>query len=196
MTVSRASFSRLAAAFLLVLGLAASGRADPAADTYTATEIVSAGHQFFGNISGGLATLVERTVARYGLPNGYIIGEEGSGALVGGLRYGNGVLHTKLDRPKPIYWQGPSVGWDFGGDGNRTMMLVYDLPSSLAIYRRFAGVNGSAYLVGGFGMTVLANTQVPEQTVYVVPIRSGVGARLGINVGYLKFTPARTWNPF
>jgi hypothetical protein len=196
MTVSRTSFSRLAAALLLVLGFAASGRANPAADTYTVTEIVSAGHQFFGNISGGLATLVERTVARYGLPNGYIIGEEGSGALIGGLRYGDGVLYTKLDRPKPIYWQGPSVGWDFGGDGNRTMMLVYDLPSSLAIYRRFAGVNGSAYLVGGLGMTVLANTEVPERTVYVVPIRSGIGARLGINVGYLKFTPAPTWNPF
>jgi hypothetical protein len=196
MTVSRTSFSRLAAALLLVLGFAAPGRANPAADTYTVTEIVSAGHQFFGNISGGLATLVERTVARYGLPNGYIIGEEGSGALIGGLRYGDGVLYTKLDRPKPIYWQGPSVGWDFGGDGNRTMMLVYDLPSSLAIYRRFAGVNGSAYLVGGLGMTVLANTEVPERTVYVVPIRSGIGARLGINVGYLKFTPAPTWNPF
>jgi hypothetical protein len=197
MTVSRTSFSRLAASLLLLIGLAASGRANPAADdTYTVTEIVSAGHQFFGNISGGLATLVERTVASYGLPNGYIIGEEGSGALVGGLRYGDGVLYTKLDRPKPIYWQGPSVGWDFGGDGNRTMMLVYDLPSSLAIYRRFAGVNGSAYLVGGLGMTVLANTEVPERTVYVVPIRSGVGARLGINVGYLKFTPVPTWNPF
>src|SRR5687768_9810744 len=196
MTVSRTSFSRLAVALLLVLGFAASGRANPPADTYTVTEIVSAGHQFFGNISGGLATLVERAVARYGLPNGYIVGEEGSGALIGGLRYGDGVLYTKLDRAKPVYWQGPSAGWDFGGDGNRTMMLVYDLPSSLAIYRRFAGVNGSAYLVGGFGMTVLANTEVPERTVYVVPIRSGVGARLGINVGYLKFTPVRTWNPF
>jgi hypothetical protein len=195
MTVSRASLW-LAGALFLALGLTPAAKATPAADTYTAAEIVSAGHQFFGNISGGLATLVERAVARYGLPNGYIVGEEGSGALIGGLRYGDGVLYTKLDRAKPVYWQGPSVGWDFGGDGNRTMMLVYDLPSSLAIYRRFAGVNGSAYLVGGFGMTVLANTEVPERTVYVVPIRSGVGARLGINVGYLKFTPVRTWNPF
>jgi hypothetical protein len=196
MTVSRTSFSRLAAALLLVLGFAASGRANPPADTYTVTEIVSAGHQFFGNISGGLATLVERTAARYGLPNGYIVGEEGSGALIGGLRYGEGVLYTKLDRPKPIYWQGPSVGWDFGGDGDRTMMLVYDLPSSLAIYRRYGGVNGSAYLVGGFSMTVLANAEIPERTVYVVPIRSGVGARLGINVGYIKFTQQPTLNPF
>jgi hypothetical protein len=76
------------------------------------------------------------------------------------------------------------------------MMLVYDLPSALAIYRRFVGVNGSAYLVGGFGMTVLANSEIPEQTVFVVPIRSGVGARLGLNVGYLKFTQTPTWNPF
>ena len=98
------------------------------------------------------------------------------------------MLYTKIEGQRQVYWQGPSVGFDFGGDGARTMMLVYDLPSSLAIYRRYVGVNGSAYLVGGLGMTVLANTEMPDRTVYVVPIRSGVGARLGINVGYLKFT--------
>ena len=106
------------------------------------------------------------------------------------------MLYTKIEGQRQVYWQGPSVGWDFGGDGNRTMMLVYDLPNSLAIYRRYGGVNGSAYLVGGLGMTVLANTEIPDRTVYVVPIRSGVGARLGVNVGYLKFTPKPTWNPF
>lgn len=196
MTFPSTCFARLAAAFIATFALSVPTKAAPTEATYTAAEIASAGHQFFGSVSGGLATMVERAVSRYGLPNGYIIGEEGSGALVGGLRYGDGILHTKLDAAKPVYWQGPSVGWDFGGDGNRTMMLVYDLPSSLAIYRRYAGVNGSAYLVGGLGMTVLANTEIPERTVYVVPIRSGVGARLGINVGYLKFTPQRTWNPF
>ncbi len=196
MTFSRALLARLAAALVAALALIAPAKAAPAQDTYTVAEIVSTRHQFFGQISGGLATMVERVVSRYGLPNGYIIGEEGSGALVGGLRYGGGRLYTKVDAAKPVYWQGPSIGWDFGGDGDRTMMLVYDLPSSLAIYRRYAGVNGSAYLVGGFGMTVLANSEIPERTVYVVPIRSGVGARLGINVGYLKFTPSRTWNPF
>ena len=132
---------------------------------------------------------MEKAVSHYGLPNGYIIGQEGSGAIIGGLRYGDGVLYTKTEGQPQVYWQGPSIGWDFGGDGNRTMMLVYDLPNSLAIYRRYAGVNGSAYLVGGLGMTVLANTETPERTVYVVPIRSGVGVRLGMNVGYLKFTP-------
>jgi hypothetical protein len=101
-----------------------------------------------------------------------------------------------MEGSRQVYWQGPSVGFDFGGDGARTMMLVYDLPNSLAIYRRYLGVNGSAYLVGGFGMTVLANDSIPERTVFVVPIRSGLGARLGLNLGYIKFTPAPTWNPF
>jgi hypothetical protein len=196
MTLSRTFFRRIGIVLAAALSFATPSTAAPTQETYTVAEIVSTGHQFFGQISGGLATMVEKIVSSYGLPNGYIIGEEGSGAFVGGLRYGDGVLYTKLDAPKPVYWQGPSVGWDFGGDGNRTMMLVYDLPSSLSIYRRYGGVNGSAYLVGGFGMTVLANTEIPERTVYVVPIRSGVGARLGLNIGYLKFTPSRTWNPF
>lgn len=195
-----ALFARLAGAVLAAAMLVgASIAAAPArndSSTYSAEEIVEAGHHFFGEISGSLATLVERAVSRYGLPNGYIIGQEGSGAIIGGLRYGDGVLYTKIEGQRQVYWQGPSLGWDVGGDGNRTMMLVYDLPNSLAIYRRYAGVNGSAYLVGGLGMTVLANNQIPERTVYVVPIRSGVGARLGINIGYLKFTAQPTWNPF
>jgi hypothetical protein len=165
-------------------------------EAYTAQEIVDAGHRFFGEVSGGLATLVEKAVSHYGLPNGYIIGQEGGGAIIGGVRYGDGFLYTKVEGRRQVYWQGPSIGWDFGGDGNRTMMLVYDLPNSLAIYRRYGGVDGSAYLVAGLGMTVLANSETPNVTVYVVPIRSGVGARLGINIGYLKFTPRPTWNPF
>lgn len=188
---------RLAAILLLAVGLnPTAAAATSSSDTYTADEIVSAGHRFFGEISGSLATLVEKAISHYGLPNGYIIGQEGSGAFFGGLRYGDGVLYTKTEGRTQVYWQGPSIGWDVGGDGNRTMMLVYDLPNSLSIYRRYAGVNGSAYLVGGLGMTVLANTEIPDRTVYVVPIRSGVGVRLGMNVGYLKFTQSPTWNPF
>jgi hypothetical protein len=189
-------FIRLVAVLLTVTSLSPAVAAAPSSETYTAEEIVSAGHRFFGEISGSLATLVERAVSHYGLPNGYIIGQEGSGAFVGGLRYGDGMLYTKMEGQKQVYWQGPSIGWDIGGDGNRTMMLVYDLPNSIAIYRRYGGVNGSAYLVGGLGMTVLANTAIPDRTVYVVPIRTGVGVRLGMNVGYLKFTPRPTWNPF
>jgi hypothetical protein len=196
MNGSRALLLRLCTILLAAMILHAPARAAAPGGTYSSGEIVTAGHQFFGTVSGSLATMVEHIVGRYGLPNGYIIGQEGSGAFFGGLRYGDGILYTKVDGQRQIYWQGPSLGFDIGGDGNRTMMLVYDLPSSLAIYRRYAGVNGSAYLVGGLGMTVLANTEIPERTVYVVPIRSGVGARLGINLGYLKFTPDPTMNPF
>jgi len=157
-------------------------------------EVMAAGHRFFGTVSGGIATAIEYVVSSRGLPNGYIIGEEASGALVGGLRYGEGVLYTQSGTRR-VFWQGPSLGFDVGGDGNRTMMLVYDLPSDEALFRRFIGINGSAYLIGGVGVTFLGNTELGRDMV-VVPIRSGVGARLGLNVGYLKFTPTPTWNPF
>jgi len=160
-------------------------------DGYTSTELINTGHSFFGQVTEGLASVVEHAVASYGLPNGYILGQEGAGAIVGGLRYGEGTLHTKNAGQHPIYWQGPSIGFDLGAEGNRTMMLVYNLPSIDAMHHRFAGVAGSAYLVAGVGMTVLAGNGM-----YVVPIVSGVGARLGINIGYLKFTPNATWNPF
>jgi hypothetical protein len=193
MALSRSLITRLAVLFICAFAVFPANAQN---DTYSANEIVDAGHRFFGSISGGLASLVERAVQSYGLPNGYIIGQEGSGAIIAGARYGDGVLHTKTEGQRQVYWQGPSVGFDFGGDGARTMMLVYNLPNSLALNRRYIGVNGSAYLVGGLGMTVLANNEIPDRTVYVVPIRSGVGARLGINVGYLKFTQNPTWNPF
>jgi hypothetical protein len=160
-------------------------------DKFTVGEIVTAGHNFFGQVTEGLATVVEHAVANYGLPNGYILGQEASGAVVGGLRYGEGTLYTKNAGQHPIFWQGPSIGLDLGAEGNRTMMLVYNLPSIDAIYSRYAGVAGSAYLVAGVGMTVLAG-----KGIYIVPIVSGVGARLGLNIGYLKFTPKPTWNPF
>ena len=159
--------------------------------TFQPDEIVQAGHRFFGNVSRGLASVVERAVSNWGLPNGYVLGEEGSGAFVAGLRYGEGTLYTKNAGDLRVYWQGPSVGFDWGGDGARTMMLVYNLPATGAIYQRFAGLDGSAYFVGGFGMTALT-----ANNIVVVPIRSGVGLRLGANIGYLKFTPTATWNPF
>lgn len=163
----------------------------PLEQTYSSNEILNAGHSFFGNVSGGLASVIERAFQNYGLPNAYILGEEASGAIVGGLRYGEGTLFTKGAGNHKIFFQGPSIGWDFGGNGARVMMLVYNLPTVDHAYQRFAGVNGSAYVVGGVGMTVLANNNI-----VVVPVRAGVGARLGINVGYLKFTTRPTWNPF
>jgi hypothetical protein len=159
-------------------------------DRFSASELVDSGHKFFGSVSRGLAQVIEKAVSQWGLPNGYVLGEDAGGAVVAGLRYGDGVLYTKNAGDLKVYWQGPSVGWDFGGDGARTMMLVYNLPSTEAIYERFGGVAGSAYFVAGFGMTGLTNGNV-----VVVPIRAGVGLRLGANVGYLKFTPKPTWNP-
>ena len=159
--------------------------------TFSPGELVNEGHRFFGTVSRGLAELVEKAVARWGQPNGYILGQEGSGAFVVGLRYGDGKLYTKNAGDRRVFWEGPSIGFDTGGEGARTMMLVYNLPSTDAIYQRFAGIDGSAYFIGGFGMTALT-----ADNVILVPIRSGVGLRLGANIGYLKFTPKATWNPF
>ncbi|WP_425483157.1 DUF1134 domain-containing protein [Chelativorans alearense] len=158
---------------------------------YTMDEIIDAGSNFFGTTTGGLATVVEKVFSTYGLPNGYVLGEEGSGALIGGLTYGEGTLYTKNAGDHPTYWQGPSIGWDFGGQGSRVMVLVYNLNDVGELYRRYAGVAGSAYLVAGLGFNVLKNGPV-----LIVPIRTGVGARLGVNLGYLKMTQRPTWNPF
>lgn len=184
------ALSLLAPQFAAAQGADASAaRRQP--NTFSSNEILDAGHRFFGSISRGLAGVVERAVSQWGLPNGYVLGQDGGGAVIGGVRYGEGTLYTKNSGDLRVFWQGPSIGWDLGGDGNRTMMLVYNLPSTGAVYQRFGGVDGSAYIVGGFGMTVLA-----ANNIVLVPIRSGVGARLGVNIGYLKFTPEPTWNPF
>jgi hypothetical protein len=171
--------------------LAARAQATTTASEYSIQEIVDAGHNFFGSTSGGLAKVVERAFESYGLPNGYILGEEASGAFIGGLTYGEGRLFTKNAGDHQLFWQGPSLGLDYGGQGSRSMMLVYNLPSIDGVYGRFAGVSGSAYVVAGVGMQVMRRDHV-----LVVPIRSGVGARLGLNIGYLKLTPMPTWNPF
>ncbi|MBH0239323.1 DUF1134 domain-containing protein [Methylobrevis albus] len=193
MLQSVARFVRtLAAVAGLVLAAATPSAAQQDTGTaYSPEELVNAGNQFFGQISAGLATVVEKAVADYGQPNGYILGQEGTGAIFGGLRYGEGTLYTRNAGTHRVFWQGPTLGFDIGADGARTMILVYELPSVASIFRRYAGVDGSAYIVGGFGMTVLRSGNS-----VLVPVRSGVGARLGINVGYLKFTPEPTWNPF
>ena len=176
------------AAFLAVLCLVPAARADTG---YTAQEIIDSGHRFFGSTSGGLATVIEKIFSRYGLPNGYVLGEEGSGAIIGGLTYGEGTLYTKNAGNHKVFWQGPSIGWDFGGEGSRLMVLVYNLDSVGELYQRYAGVAGSAYLVAGLGFNVMKNGDV-----LLVPVRTGVGARLGLNLGYLKLTSEPTWNPF
>jgi hypothetical protein len=195
-TVVRAALS--AAVLTLLSPSAFAQRAQPVQvnspgdpDTFRSEELVDSGHRFFGTISRGLALAVQEAVRRWGEPNGYILGQEASGAFFGGLRYGEGRLYTRNAGERRIFWQGPSLGFDVGGDGARTMMLVYNMPTVNALYQRFVGIDGSAYLVGGFGVTAAAADEM-----VVVPIRSGLGWRLGVNMGYLKFTPQPTWNPF
>jgi hypothetical protein len=186
---------RLVLSFLLVLGLAftpVSALAQGSvSDTFSVDEVLETGGEFFGSVSQGLASLVERAAGQFGLPNGYVLGEEASGALFIGGRYGEGTLYTRNQGDYPLFWQGPSIGFDVGGDGSKVMMLVYNLDSTNEIFDRFPGVDGSAYVVGGLAMSVMKRGDV-----IVVPIRSGVGLRAGLNVGYLKFTNEPTWNPF
>lgn len=192
---------RLATALFVVAALVAA-QAGPLAtiaeaqqgqrdDGFTSDEIIDAGHSFFGTVSQGLAQVIEQLFSRYGRPNGYILGEEASGAIIGGLRYGEGTMHTRNAGSVKVYWQGPTLGWDFGGDGAKTMILVYRLNNVQDIYGYYPGVAGAAYFIGGVGATVMSKDQV-----VIAPIRSGVGLRLGVNVGYLKFTQRPTWNPF
>jgi hypothetical protein len=159
--------------------------------TFDVEEIKDAGHRFFGSVSMGLAEAIEYTFQRAGRPNGYILGEEAGGAIIAGVRYGEGVLYTKDAGNQRLYWQGPSVGYDLGAEGSKTMVLVYDLRSPGEIYDTLGGVDGSAYLIGGVGVTFLARGHV-----ILAPIRSGLGLRLGANIGYLKYTREPTWNPF
>jgi hypothetical protein len=182
---------RIFAMMLALAGLICLTTTASRAQQYSAQEIIDSGHRFFGATSGGLASVVEKIFESYGLPNGYVLGEEGSGAFVGGLTYGEGTLYTKNAGDHKVFWQGPSLGWDFGGQGSRTMMLVYNLDDVPNLYDRFGGAAGSAYVVAGVGFTVLKNGNM-----LLVPVRTGVGARLGVNVGYLKLTEAPTWNPF
>ena len=163
----------------------------PRDDQFSPGELIEAGHRFFGGVSRGIAMIVQRAGSEWGQPNGYILGEEAGGAFVGGLRYGDGTLYTKNAGDRRVFWEGPTVGFDAGADGARTMMLVYNLPRTDAIYDRFGGIDGSAYFVGGLGMTALT-----ARDIVLVPIRTGVGLRLGANLGYLKFTARPTWNPF
>ncbi len=184
-------------AALLTLGTQtshAAGEQAPATESepkYSEEEIYAAASEFFGETAEGLAEVIHRIFAENGEPNAYIQGEEGSGAMVVGARYGDGTLVMKAGPTAKVYWQGPSAGWDFGGDAAKTFTLVYNLPNKDAIYQRFPGVTGSAFFIGGIG----ANYQ-QRGDIILVPMRAGVGLRLGANVGYLNYTRQRDWLPF
>lgn len=158
---------------------------------YTIDEIQSATRGFFGTISTGLGSVIEHAFATWGRPTAYILGEEGGGAFLAGLRYGKGTLYPRLGEAQTIYWHGPSLGYDFGAAGSRTLILVYRATNPADLYRSFTGLDGSAYLVGGVGLTLMTSGSV-----HIAPIRSGLGLRLGANIGYIRFAPQPTWNPF
>ena len=161
------------------------------APTYTEDEIVNNVSDFMGVTAENAGGAVERIFAKNGRPTAYIAGEEGSGAFAVGARYGRGLLYMKGREPVEVYWQGPSVGWDFGGNASRVFTLCYDLDDPQTIFQRFPGVEGSAYFIGGLGV----NYQRTDDIV-LAPIRAGVGFRLGANVGYLAYSRKRNYWPF
>jgi hypothetical protein len=162
-----------------------------AASTYSQDEIVTGVSDFLGVTAEAAGGVVEKMFSGYGAPTAYIAGEEGSGAIIGGARYGRGLLYIKGKTPIEVYWQGPSVGWDFGGNASRVFTLCYDLMAPEVLFQRFPGVEGSAYFIGGLGV----NYQ-KANGVTLAPIRAGVGMRLGANVGYQAYTRDRRWWPF
>jgi len=165
--------------------------ANSPAETFSREEIVNNVSDFMGVTAETAGGVVERVFKDNGRPTGYIAGEEGSGAIGVGLRYGRGLLYMKNKPPVEIWWQGPSVGWDVGGNASRVFTLCYNLQFPDVIFQRFPGVDGSAYFIGGLGV----NYQRANDIV-LAPIRAGVGMRLGANVGYLSYSRARHWWPF
>ena len=161
------------------------------AETYSRDEIVNNVSDFMGVTAEAAGGAVERIFQKNGSPTAYIAGEEGSGAFVAGARYGRGLLYMKGKDPIEVFWRGPSVGWDFGGNASRVFTLCYNLDDPRLIFQRYPGVEGSAYFIGGLGV----NYQQTENIV-LAPIRAGVGFRLGANVGYLAYSRTRNLFPF
>ncbi len=181
----------------LALGLGASALLPGAAlaqqnDTYSEPEIVSAAERFFGAGAEGVAAVVSHVFSDLGRPNGYIEGEEGSGAIGVGLRYGDGRLRLKgRSGATRVYWQGPSVGFDTGGNASKVFTLIYNMSDPDQIFHRYGGVDGSAYFVGGVGVNYQRRNDIT-----LAPMRAGVGFRLGANIGYLAYSRRRRLNPF
>jgi hypothetical protein len=180
----------------LALGLGATALAPALAwaqsDTYSEPEIVSAAERFFGAGAEGVAAVVSHVFEDLGRPNGYIEGQEGSGAIGVGLRYGDGRLRLKgRSGTTRVFWQGPSIGFDTGGNASKVFTLVYNMHSPDQIFQRFPGVDGSAYLVGGIGVNYQRRDDVT-----LAPMRAGVGLRFGANIGYLHYSRRRRINPF
>jgi hypothetical protein len=159
--------------------------------TFHKDDLIGAAEGVFGKGSRGLAMMIEDILRKQGEPNGYIVGREGGGALIVGLRYGSGTLHHKVEGQRPVYWTGPSIGFDAGANAGNAFVLVYNLYDTQDLYHRFGAGEGQAYLVGGFNVSYLRRGNV-----VLVPVRMGAGLRFGINAGYMKFSDKQKWLPF
>ena len=162
-----------------------------AAGTFKRDDLIGAGEGVFGKGAEGFASIIEKILSEQGEPNAYIAGREAAGAFVVGLRYGSGIMTHKIEGQMPVYWTGPSIGFDVGGDANKVFVLVYNLYDTADLYRRFPAAEGRLYFVGGFAATYLRRGNV-----VLIPVRLGVGYRAGVNVGYMKFTQKSNWLPF
>jgi hypothetical protein len=159
--------------------------------TYRKDDLIGAAEGVFGKGAAGLAGIIERILADQGEPNAYIAGREAALALVVGLRYGSGTMKHTVEGERPVYWTGPSIGFDAGGDAAKVFTLVYNLYDSQDLYRRYPQAEGRAYFIGGFSATYLRRGNI-----VLIPVRLGVGARLGVNIGYMKFSEKARWLPF
>jgi hypothetical protein len=182
----------LAFSFVSALPTAAQdGTVEDAANKFSQNEVVQAASGFFGTTTEAVAKAVQRVFADQGLPDAYIKGDEGSGAVVVGLRYGEGWLIRKNAAPEKVYWQGPSVGFDFGGNASKSFILIYNLGQSDRLFQKFPGIEGSYYFIAGIGVNYLRANNIT-----LAPMRTGVGFRAGVSAGYLTFTRQATINPF
>lgn len=161
------------------------------ADTYGKDDLIGAAEGVFGKGAQGLAGIIEDILRKQGEPNGYITGREAGGAIAVGLRYGSGTLHHKVEGNRPVYWTGPSVGFDLGANAANAFVLVYNLNDTKELYERYPAGEGQAYLVGGFHVSYLRKGDV-----VLIPVRMGAGLRLGANIGYMKFSQKQRWVPF
>jgi len=166
-------------------------RDEPAPSTYAKDDLIGEAEGLFGKGAEGLARLIEGILKEQGEPNGYIVGREAGGAFVVGLRYGSGTLHHKIEGNMPVYWTGPSIGFDAGANAGNTFVLVYNLHDTEQLYERYPSGEGQAYFVGGFNASYLR-----KGGVVLIPIRVGAGLRLGVNAGYMKFSKEQRWLPF
>lgn len=159
--------------------------------TFRKADLIGAAEGVFGKGARGLADLIEGLLKKQGEPNGYIVGREGGGAFMVGVRYGSGTLHHKVEGEKPVYWRGPSLGVDAGAAASNAFVLVYNLYDTQDLFHRFGSGEGQAYLLGGFHVSYLRRGDV-----VLIPVRMGAGLRLGANVGYMKFSQRQKWVPF